>query len=81
MSSTTGEKEGFWTQVYRKEPRYRPCLWIRKLQLKAQYKDTAQHQDTKTGRAAPDIRKTVNLRRTLDIRKILLPLDGRDGTH
>ena len=29
----------------------------------------------KTGRTAPDIRKT------LDIRKILLPLDGRNGTH
>ena len=79
--------------MYRKEPRYRPCLWIRKLQLKAQYKDTAQHQDTKTGRAAPDIRRTVNLRRTpdirktvdlrrtLDIRKILLPLNGRNGTR
>ena len=41
----------------------------------------AWHQDTKTGRTAPDIRKTVNLRKTFDIRRILLPLDGRNGTR
>jgi hypothetical protein len=28
-----------------------------------------------------DIRKALDLRKTLDIRKILLPLDGRSGTH
>jgi hypothetical protein len=35
----------------------------------------------KTGRTAPDLRKTLNIRKVLDIRKILLPLDGRSGTH
>jgi len=53
----------------------------------------AWHQDTKIGRTAPDIRRTFvlrkaldlrkafNLRRTPNIRKILLPLEGRNGTH
>ena len=38
----------------------------------------------KTGRTAPELplsRKTFDLRRTLNIRKILLPLDGRNGTY
>jgi hypothetical protein len=41
----------------------------------------------KTGRIALDpyktfdLRRTVNIRRTVDIRKILLPLDGRNGTY
>ena len=84
MSSTAEGKGDFLTQldqVYRKEPRCRPCLWIRRLQFKAQHKDTAQYQDTKTGRIAPDIRKTLDLRKVLNIRKILLLLDDRSGTH
>ena len=35
----------------------------------------------KTGRIAPNIRKTPDLYKVLNIRKILLPLDGRSGTH
>jgi len=47
----------------------------------------------KTGKIAPDLRKTVDLckalntyrildiRKVPNIRKILLPLDGRNGTH
>ena len=34
-----------------------------------------------TGRTVPDIRKNLNIRKTVDIRKILLPLDGRNGTY
>ena len=35
----------------------------------------------KTGRTAPDIYKTISLRIALNICKILLPLDGHNGTH
>jgi hypothetical protein len=38
----------------------------------------------KTGRIAPKLpllRKTLNICKIFDIRKILLPLDGRNGTH
>jgi len=38
----------------------------------------------KTGGIAPELplsRKTVDIRKALNIRKILLPLDGRNGTY
>ena len=38
----------------------------------------------KTGRTVPELplfRKILDIRKTPDIRKILLPLDGRSGTH
>ena len=41
----------------------------------------AQHQNTKTGRAGLDLRKILNIHKTPNIRKVLLPLDGRSGTH
>ena len=28
-----------------------------------------------------NLRKTINLRKALNVRRILLPLDGRNGTH